>query len=216
MLSSSSRYGSPRIWVTTRRLVQHRCGYARLPPRRPCKYVRPAALFDERSDRQVSCGSPESLAPRAKMRGFAAVDDLSTIRLPHDACVCRGEVASDWCEKPVLTTRSRAASRAFSTARARYWTGLYYLLEDRSSRRPRAGVGRVSWTHRRSVRHSSESSSQLLGALSARLWKREEVERRRRRSRRTHKDGASPCRRSRRDASRRCESRRVAPACGPH
>ena len=67
--------------------------------------MRPAALFDERSDRQVSCGSPESLAPRAKMHGFAAVDDVSTIRLPHDACVCRGELASDWCEKPVLTAR---------------------------------------------------------------------------------------------------------------
>ena len=77
----------------------------------------------------------------------------------HDACVHKGELASDWCEKPVLTTRSRAASRAFSTARARCWTSLYYLLEDRSSRGPRAGAGRVSCTHRRSVRHSSESSS---------------------------------------------------------
>ena len=71
--------------------------YARLPPRRPCKYARPAALFDERSDRQVSCGSPEPLVPRAKTRGFATVDDLSTIRLLHDACVYKGARASRQC-----------------------------------------------------------------------------------------------------------------------
>ena len=111
---------SPRVRTTPGEKRSCPGTYARLPPRRSCKYARPAALFDERSDRQVSCGSPEPLVPRAKTRGFAAVDDLSTIRLPHDACVCRGELASDWCEKPVLTARSRAASRAFATACARY------------------------------------------------------------------------------------------------
>ena len=105
MLSSSSGPWSPRVRTTPGEKRSCPGIYARLPPRRPCKYARPAALFDERSDRQVSCGSPESLAPRAKMHGFAAVDDLSTIRLPHDACVCRGELASDWREKPGLTAR---------------------------------------------------------------------------------------------------------------
>ena len=45
------------------------------------------------------------------------------------------------------------------------------------------------------------------------FWKRWDVETRRRRGRRTHKAGALPCKERRRDASRRCESHRVASAC---
>ncbi len=76
------RYWSPRVRTTPGEKRSCSGTYVRLPPRRPCKYARPAALFDERSGRQVSCGSPEPLVPRAKMRGFATVGDFSTIRLP--------------------------------------------------------------------------------------------------------------------------------------
>ncbi len=216
MLSSSSGAWTPRVRTTPGEKRSCPGTYARLSPHRPCNECARRAVSTSAETGKLAVAALNHSC-RAQKR--AALQQWTIYRRfgsLHDACVHKGELASDWCEKPVLTTRSRAASRAFSTARARCWTSLYYLLEDRSSRGPRAGAGRVSWTHRRSLHHSSESSSQLRGALSAWLWKREEVERRRLHGRRTRTVATSPCRGSRSDASPRRESCRIAPACGPH
>ena len=144
MLSSSSGSWSPRVRTTPGEKRSCPGTYARLPPRRPCKYARPAALFDERSDRQVSCGSPELLVPRAKKRGFATVDDFideaapaRRVRLQRRPCVdavlCKTRFEADAGRVPRV-----------STPRARSRTSLYYLLEDRSLRVPGADPGRVS------------------------------------------------------------------------
>jgi hypothetical protein len=104
---------------------------------------------------------------------------------------------------PFFIHRKGAAAGTYGVHNMRVWG------RTKGMRSPRRGTHRrVSWTHRRSLHHSSESSSQLRGALSAWLWKREEVERRRLHGRRTRTVATSPCRGSRSDASPRRESGR--------
>ena len=193
---------SPRVRTTPGEKRSCPGTYARLSPRRPCNECGPPRCFDECSDRQVSCGSPDPLVPRAKTHGFATVEDLPTIRLPARGVRLQRRPCVGACgEKPVLMETAGLVPRVFRLLALD--RGLVFTTYSRSSlltrrslveRAQRAGAGRVSWTHRRSLRHSSGSSSQLRGALSAWLWKREDLETRRRRGRRTHKAGALPSR----------------------
>jgi len=193
MLSSSSGYWSPRVRTTPGEKRSCSGTYARLPPRRPCRYVRPAALFDERSDRQVSCGSPEPLVPRAKMRGFATVEDLPTIRLPARGVRLQRRPCVRLCgENPVLMETAGLVPRVFRLLALD--RGLVFTTYSKIARRdgPEPARGAFRRPHRRSLRHSSESSSQLRRALISWLWKREDLDTRRRRGRRTRKAATSP------------------------
>ena len=125
---------SPRVRTTPGEKRSCPGTYARLSPRRPCNECGPPRCFDECSDRQVSCGSPEPLVPRAKTRGFATVDDLSTIRLPARRVRLQRRPCVAACgEKPVLMETAGLVPRVFRLLALDH--GLVFTTYSKTARR---------------------------------------------------------------------------------